>query len=153
MYKHLIKPILFRFNPETAHNLLFSCLAFLRHVPFAHSIIRAIYKKESPSLSKEVFGITFPNPVGLAGGLDKNGEFYNDMANFGFGFVEIGSLTPLPQDGNAKPRCFRVPQDKAIINRFGINNKGVKNAVEHLKKEINEILDEERKSKQNRIIK
>ncbi len=135
MYKHILKPILFRFNPETAHNLLFSGLAFLRHVPFARSIIRAIYKREAPSLKKEVFGITFPNPVGLAGGLDKNGEFYNDMANFGFGFVEIGSLTPQPQDGNPKPRCFRVPQDKAIINRFGINNKGVRNAVEHLKNE------------------
>ena len=135
MYKHLIRPILFRFNPETAHNLTFSALSILRHIPFARSIIRAIYKKESPSLEKEVFGLKFPNPVGLAGGLDKNGEYYNDMANFGFGFVEIGSLTPQPQDGNAKPRCFRVPQDKAIINRFGINNNGVKNAVEHLKKE------------------
>lgn len=135
MYKHILKPILFRFNPETAHNILFSFLSFLRYVPFAGSICRAFYKKESPTLAKEVFGITFPNPVGLAGGLDKNGEFYNDMANFGFGFVEIGSLTPKPQDGNPKPRCFRVPGDKAIINRFGINNKGVKNAVEHLKKE------------------
>ena len=135
MYKHLLKPILFRFNPETAHNLTFSALSILRHIPFARSIMRAIYKRESPSLEKEVFGLKFPNPVGLAGGLDKNGEYYNDMANFGFGFVEIGSLTPQPQDGNAKPRCFRVPQDKAIINRFGINNKGVKNAVEHLKKE------------------
>ena len=140
MYKHFLKPIIFRFNPETAHNLLFSGLAFLRHVPFARSIIRGIYKKESPSLAREVFGINFPNPVGLAGGLDKNGEFYNDMANFGFGFVEIGSLTPLPQDGNAKPRCFRVPGDKAIINRFGINNKGVKNAVEHLKKNRPEVI-------------
>ena len=90
MYKHFIKPILFRFNPETAHNILFKFLAVLRHILFAHSIIRAIYKKDSPSLEKEVFGIRFPNPVGLAGGLDKNGEFYNDMANFGFGFVEIG---------------------------------------------------------------
>jgi dihydroorotate dehydrogenase len=97
--------------------------------------MRALYKRKSPSLEKEVFGIKFPNPVGLAGGLDKNGEFYNDMANFDFGFVEIGSLTPQPQDGNPKPRCFRVPADKAIINRFGINNKGVKNAVEHLKKD------------------
>lgn len=140
MYKHLLKPILFRFNPETAHNLLFSFLAFLRHVPFAGSIIRAIYKKESPKLEREVFGINFPNPVGLAGGLDKNGEFYNDMANFGFGFVEIGSLTPLPQDGNTRPRCFRVPGDKAIINRYGINNKGVKNAVEHLKKHRPEVI-------------
>ena len=140
MYKHLIKPILFRFNPETAHNILFSILSFLRHIPFAHSIIRAIYKKESPKLHREVFGIDFPNPVGLAGGLDKNGEFYNDMANFGFGFVEIGSLTPQPQDGNPKPRCWRVPQDKAIINRFGINNKGVRNAVEHLKKVRPEVI-------------
>lgn len=140
MYKHIIKPILFRFNPETAHNLTFSALAMLRHIPFAHSIIRAIYKKEAPTLEKEVFGIKFPNPVGLAGGMDKNGEFYNDMANFGFGFVEIGSLTPQPQDGNPKPRCFRVPQDKAIINRFGINNKGVRNAVEHLKKNRPEVI-------------
>ena len=140
MYKHLIKPILFRFNPETAHNMTFSMLSFLRHVPFARSIIRAIYHRESPSLEKEVFGINFPNPVGLAGGLDKNGEYYNDLANFGFGFVEIGSLTPRPQDGNPKPRCWRVPADRAIINRFGINNKGVKNAVEHLKKVHPEVI-------------
>lgn len=135
MYKHLLRPILFKFNPETAHNLTFKAFSILRHIPFAQSLIRAIYKKETPTLEREVFGIRFPNPVGLAGGLDKNGEYYNDLANFGFGFVEIGSLTPLPQDGNAKPRCFRVPGDKALINRFGINNKGVKNAVEHLKKE------------------
>ena len=135
MYKHILKPILFRFNPETAHNMIMSSLTLLRHIPFAGSITRSIFKKETPSLAKEVFGINFPNPVGLAGGLDKNGEHYNDLANFGFGFVEIGSLTPKPQDGNPKPRCFRVPQDRAIINRFGINNKGVKNAVEHLKKD------------------
>lgn len=140
MYKHILKPFLFCFNPETAHNMLFSLLSFLRHVPFARSIIRTIYRKDSPALAKEVFGIRFPNPVGLAGGLDKNGEFYNDMADFGFGFVEIGSLTPKPQDGNAKPRCWRVPGDKALINRFGINNKGVRNAVEHLKKERPEVI-------------
>ena len=140
MYKHIIKPFLFCFNPETAHNMTFSALSFLRHVPFARSIIRGIYKKEAPALEKEVFGIKFPNPVGLAGGLDKNGEYYNDMANFGFGFVEIGSLTPKPQDGNAKPRCWRVPGDRALIDRFGINNKGVKNAVEHLKKVRPEVI-------------
>lgn len=140
MYKHILKPILFSFNPETAHNMTFAGLKFLRYVPFAGSIMRGLYKKSTPSLEKEVFGIHFPNPVGLAGGLDKNGEFYNDMANFGFGFVEIGSLTPQPQDGNPKPRCFRVPGDKAIINRFGINNKGVKNAVEHLKKVRPEVI-------------
>lgn len=140
MYKHFLKPILFSFNPETAHNLLFSGLSLLRHIPLSQSILRAFYKKDSPNLEKEVFGIKFPNPVGLAGGLDKNGEYYNDMANFGFGFVEIGSLTPKPQDGNAKPRCWRIPGDKAIINRFGINNKGVKNAVEHLKKVRPEVI-------------
>ena len=140
MYKHLLKPILFCFNPETAHNMLFGTLKALRYVPFSGAIIRGRSKKDTPSLEKEVFGIHFPNPVGLAGGLDKNGEFYNDMANFGFGFVEIGSLTPLPQDGNPKPRCFRVPGDRAIINRFGINNKGVKNAVEHLKKVRPEVI-------------
>ncbi len=140
MYKHILKPILFRFNPETAHNMTFKALSCLRYVPFAKSIVRAIYHRDSPSLEKEVFGITFPNPVGLAGGLDKNGEYYNDLANFGFGFVEIGSLTPKPQDGNPKPRCWRVPADKAIINRFGINNKGVKNAVEHLKKVHPEVI-------------
>ena len=140
MYKHLLRPILFRFNPETAHNMIMSTLTFLRHVPFANSIMRSMYKKSSPSLEREVFGLNFPNPVGLAGGLDKNGEHYNDMANFGFGFVEIGSLTPKPQDGNPKPRCFRVPADKAIINRFGINNKGVRNAVEHLKKERPDVI-------------
>ena len=135
MYKHFLKPILFRFNPETAHNMIMSSLTLLRHIPFGRAILRSTCSKETPSLEKEVFGITFPNPVGLAGGLDKNGEHYNDLANCGFGFVEIGSLTPKPQDGNPKPRCFRVPQDRAIINRFGINNKGVKNAVEHLKKD------------------
>ena len=135
MYKHFLKPILFRFNPETAHNMIMSSLTLLRHIPFGRAILRSTCSKETPSLEKEVFGITFPNPVGLAGGLDKNGEHYNDLANCGFGFVEIGSLTPKPQDGNPKPRCFRIPQDRAIINRFGINNKGVKNAVEHLKKD------------------
>ena len=140
MYKHILKPILFQFSPETAHNITFKAISFLRYVPFARSIIRSIYRRDSQALEKEVFGIKFPNPVGLAGGLDKNGEFYNEMANFGFGFVEIGSLTPKPQDGNPKPRCFRVPKDKAIINRYGINNKGVKNAVEHLKKVRPEVI-------------
>ena len=140
MYKHILKPVLFRFNPETAHNMTMKALAFARHIPFSRSIIRAIYHRDSPSLEREVFGIHFPNPVGLAGGLDKNGELYNDLANFGFGFVEIGSLTPKPQDGNPKPRCWRVPEDRALINRFGINNKGVKNAVEHLKKVRPEVI-------------
>lgn len=134
MYKCFIRPFLFLFTPETAHKLTFFFLTIIRYIPFARSILNSIYKVDAPNLNKEVFGLNFKNPVGLAGGLDKNGEFYNDMSNFGFGFVEIGSLTPLPQDGNPKPRLFRVKKDKAIINRMGINNKGVKYAVEQLKK-------------------
>ena len=134
MYKQIIRPLLFSLNPETAHNLTFAGLKMLRFIPFARSIVRLIYGHEYPALEKEVFGIKFRNPVGLAGGLDKNGEYFDDLANFGFGFVEIGSLTPEPQPGNPKPRLFRVVRDKAIINRMGINNKGVKHAVEQLKK-------------------
>ena len=90
MYKHVIRPILFRFNPETAHNMTMSALTMMDRIPFASAIVRMLYKKKTPTLAREVFGINFPNPVGLAGGLDKNGEHYNDLANFGFGFVEIG---------------------------------------------------------------
>ena len=140
MYKHFIRPILFRFNAETAHNITMGALGILKHIPLARQITRLAFCKDTPELSKEVFGQTFRNPVGLAGGLDKNGEHYNDLANFGFGFVEIGSLTPEPQDGNPKPRLFRLVKDRAIINRMGINNKGVKNAIEHLKKEKPDII-------------
>ncbi len=133
MYKYLIRPLLFCFNPETAHKITFKLLALLRYIPFARSFVRLIYKTKAPSLAKEVFGINFPNPVGLAGGLDKNGEYYNDLANFGFGFIEIGSLTPKSQEGNPKPRLFRSVKDRAIINRMGINNLGVKNAVENIR--------------------
>lgn len=135
MYRHLLRPLLFRFNAETAHNIIMSLLSLLKHIPMARSVVRLIYCRDTPELEKEVFGLKFKNPVGLAGGLDKNGEYYNDLANFGFSFVEIGSLTPEPQGGNPKPRLFRVVDDRAIINRMGINNKGVKNAVEHLKRE------------------
>ena len=113
MYKHIIRPLLFSLNPETAHNLTFTALRCLRYVPFAKPLARMAFRKDDPALEREVFGLKFRNPVGLAGGLDKNGEFYNDLANFGFGFVEIGSLTPEPQPGNPKPRLFRVVKDRA----------------------------------------
>lgn len=133
MYK-LIKPFLFSFSPETAHKMIFTLLSILRYIPFSGCFLRLLYQYKSKSLNKEVFGINFPNPVGLAAGLDKNGEYYNDLANMGFGFIEIGSITPEAQPGNAKPRCFRLVQDKAIINRMGINNNGVKYTLEQLKK-------------------
>ncbi|GAB1475032.1 quinone-dependent dihydroorotate dehydrogenase [Bacteroidota bacterium] len=132
MYK-LFKPILFSFSPETVHNIIVGLLKFLGYVPLFSPILRLIFRYNSPKLEKEVMGIKFPNPVGLAAGFDKNGEIYNQLYDFGFGFIEIGSLTPSEQVGNPKPRCFRLVEDYAIINRMGINNKGVKHAVSNLK--------------------
>lgn len=140
MYKHLIRPILFKFNPETIHQITVKGLSVLGHIPFGRNIVRMIFKREHPDLSREVFGIKFPNPVGLAGGLDKNGECYNELSDFGFGFVEIGSLTVRPQPGNPKPRLFRVVKDRAIINRMGINNLGVNNAINNLNREHPEVI-------------
>ena len=132
MYKLLLKPILFLFSPETAHKMIIGLLKFLHYIPFSGAIFRLFYSYKNKKLERELFGIKFPNPVGLAAGLDKNGEVYNEMANMGFGFIEIGSLTPQPQPGNPKPRCFRLVRDRAIINRMGINNKGSEYALKRL---------------------
>jgi len=134
MYKRIIRPILFKFNPEFAHGLTLSALKLIGKTSLTRAIVRLFFKRNTPELEKEVFGIKFPNPVGLAGGLDKNAEVYNSLSDFGFGFVEIGSLTPQPQPGNPKPRLFRLPKDGAIINRMGINNNGVHAAINNLKK-------------------
>lgn len=140
MYKKIIRPILFKFSPERIHVFTLWLLGVMAKVPYFRRIVRMIFRKDYPDLHRNVFGIDFPNPVGLAGGMDKNGERYNEMSDFGFGFVEIGSLTPRPQDGNPKPRVFRVPQDQAIVNRMGINNKGVINAISHLKSSHPEVI-------------
>lgn len=134
MYKRIIRPILFRFSPEFAHNLTLSSLKVAGKSRILRALIRLFFKRRTPELEKEVFGINFPNPIGLAGGMDKNAEVYNSLSDFGFGFVEVGSLTPEPQPGNPKPRLFRLPKDGAIINRMGINNKGVHAAINNLKK-------------------
>ena len=133
MFRIFIKPLLFSFSPETAHNIVARLLLFLSYIPFSRHIIRLFYSYSSPSLEREVIGIRFPTPVGMAAGFDKNGELYNQLPDFGFGFIDIGSVTPVEQPGNSKPRVFRVPQDNAIINRMGINNKGVKSVVSKLK--------------------
>jgi len=133
MFK-LIKPILFAFYPETIHRIILNLLLFLRYIPFSGTILRLFYTYKRDNLEREVFGLRFENPVGLAAGFDKNGQIYNDLANFGFGFIEIGSLTPNEQMGNPKPRCFRLLEDNAIINRMGINNRGIKYAVKSIKK-------------------
>lgn len=135
MYKQLIRPLLFRLSPETAHNFTLGALRAMRRIPLAGSIAKLLYSRKDTGLKRNLFGIDFQNPVGLAAGLDKNGEHYNELSRFGFSFIEIGSLTPEPQEGNPKPRLFRLPLDKAIINRMGINNKGVWNAIDHIRKD------------------
>ncbi|CAM3554752.1 quinone-dependent dihydroorotate dehydrogenase [Zobellia roscoffensis] len=134
MYKTFLQPLLFSLDAEKAHHVTFSLVRFLCKIGFS-GIFRAIYKIEDPRLEKEVFGIKFKNPVGLAAGFDKDAKLYNELSNFGFGFVEIGTLTPKPQPGNPKTRLFRLKPDQAIVNRMGFNNMGVQDAVERLKKE------------------
>ncbi len=134
MYKSLIRPILFRFDPERVHGLVMRVIDRVETIRPLRSAVSKIYRFDDPRLEREVFGIKFPNPVGLAAGFDKDAEAVDALAMFGFGFVEIGTLTPLPQQGNPKKRLFRLRDDRALINRMGFNNKGVAYAVEHLKK-------------------
>ncbi len=134
MYKLLIRPILFQFDPENVHHFTFKMIRLISKIPFVPSIIRGIYHKNNSKLEREVFGLTFKNPVGLAAGFDKDARLYNELSDFGFGFVEIGTLTPKPQAGNPKKRLFRLKKDSAIINRMGFNNGGVEDAVKRLKK-------------------
>ncbi|MEL4307273.1 quinone-dependent dihydroorotate dehydrogenase [Joostella sp. CR20] len=134
MYKLLIRPIFFLFDPEKVHHFTFSVLKFINKIPGVSALIRAIFVVEDKRLELEVFGLKFKNPVGLAAGFDKDAKLYKELSNFGFGSIEIGTLTPKPQPGNPKKRLFRVIDDKGIINRMGFNNGGVEEAVERLKK-------------------
>lgn len=133
MYKLLIRPLLFWFDPEEVHYFTFSAIRFISKIHGFSSIFRAIYVIEDKRLETEVFGLKFKNPVGLAAGFDKDAVLYKELSNFGFGFIEIGTLTPKAQDGNPKKRLFRLKQDAAIINRMGFNNKGIEAAIEKLK--------------------
>lgn len=133
MYKLLIKPILFCFDPETAHTIAFKALGVLKQIPWLARVVKSVYAIESPYLKRTLWGIEFPNPVGLAAGFDKNAWCVEGFDAMGFGFIEIGTLTPKPQPGNDKPRLFRLPEDEAIINRMGFNNAGVEDAVKRLK--------------------
>ncbi|MBA4154680.1 quinone-dependent dihydroorotate dehydrogenase [Flavobacterium sp.] len=134
MYKLLIRPILFCFDPEQVHYFTFSLIRFLNKIPGFGPLMKAMYEVKNPKLEREVFGLTFKNPVGLAAGFDKDAKLFKELDNFGFGFIEIGTLTPKPQEGNPKKRLFRLKEDAAIINRMGFNNGGVLEAVERLKK-------------------
>ena len=134
MYKALIRPIFFLFDPERIHHFTFALIRFVSKIPGTSSLIKKLYVVNDVRLERKVFGLTFKNPIGLAAGFDKDAKLYNELNNFGFGFIEIGTLTPKAQGGNPKKRLFRLIEDHAIINRMGFNNGGVLEAVERLKK-------------------
>ena len=133
MYKSFIKPLFFRMSPEKAHYFAMGCLSLLARIPFGAFFIRLIYQYKHPLLERKVLGLKFSNPVGLAAGFDKDARWYRQLDHLGFGFIEIGTLTPKPQAGNSKPRLFRITEDNGLINRMGFNNLGVDAAVEQLK--------------------
>lgn len=128
MYHH-IRDLLFRLDAETAHELSLDMLGAAERL---HML--GLFTKPVPSNPVSLWGLTFGNPVGLAAGLDKNGDYFNALGALGFGFVEIGTITPRPQPGNPQPRLFRIPEAQGIINRMGFNNKGVDHLVEQVKK-------------------
>ncbi|MGY3055197.1 dihydroorotate dehydrogenase [Pedobacter sp. UYEF25] len=133
MYR-LIKPLFFKFDPENVHYFVVKRLKWFNDVfPLGKTIIRGSFDVNIKGLEREVFGIKFRNPVGLAAGFDKNGEYVEPLSNLGFGFIEVGTVTPMPQPGNDKPRMFRLPNDEALINRMGFNNKGVDVMAERLR--------------------
>ncbi|MDG2052859.1 MAG: quinone-dependent dihydroorotate dehydrogenase [Flavobacteriaceae bacterium] len=139
MYKLLIRPILFLFDPEKVHYFSFFMIRVFNNIGFG-GLFRSLFQIKNEKLERELFGIKFPNPVGLAAGFDKNADLYKELSNFGFGFIEIGTVTPKGQIGNEKKRLFRLKKDQGIINRMGFNNDGVKAAAEKLKSNTNIII-------------
>ncbi len=133
MYTTLLRPLLFAFDPEKVHHFTFSLIKITSKIPGFQALCRRLYKVDAPQLERQLFGLTFKNPVGLAAGFDKNAVLYNELANFGFGFIEIGTVTPKGQAGNPKTRLFRLKDDKGIINRMGFNNEGLDAAIAQLK--------------------
>ena len=137
MYKIFLKPVLFLLSPETAHHFVFSTLKFFLKIPGVAAVCRSCYVVKNEKLKKNLFGLTFDNPIGLAAGFDKDAKLFDELSFFGFGFIEVGTVTPKAQEGNPKPRMFRLPKDEALINRMGFNNEGVDAMVERLKKRKN----------------
>ena len=132
MYE-LIKPLLFKFDPESIHHVVTGGLRRVNRIWGVKSLLKSLYQFEDKRLERVVMGLKFKNPVGLAAGFDKNATLIEDFAELGFGFIEIGTVTPLPQPGNEKPRMFRLPQDEGLINRMGFNNQGVDVVAARLK--------------------
>lgn len=132
LYKALIRPFLFLLPAERAHRFTLGLLRFTLAFPWNRLLFNLVYGFKHPKLQREVFGITFPNPVGLAAGFDKDAKHIHDLRRMGFGFIEIGTITPRPQDGNPQPRLFRLPKDKGLINRMGFNNEGLEATISRL---------------------
>lgn len=132
LYKWTVRPVLFKIDPEVAHDFTIGCLAWISHALFVKSLLRQFCKLQDPRLQVNSFGLTFPNPVGLAAGFDKNCEALSALSALGFGFVEIGTVTSHAQPGNPKPRLFRLPRDLALINSFGFNNDGAETVAGRL---------------------
>lgn len=139
MYKLLLRPFLFLFDPEAVHHFTFKLIRVTHNLGLG-GLFKNTYQVNDKLLERQLFGLTFPNPVGLAAGFDKNAMLYKELSNLGFGFIEIGTVTPKAQDGNEKPRLFRLQEDSAIINRMGFNNGGVEEAVERLKQNKNVLI-------------
>lgn len=140
MYKLLLRPLFFSFDPEKIHHFTFSLIKFSSKIPGFTALFRSMYVVNDKRLERKLFGLTFKNPVGLAAGFDKNAELYNELANFGFGFIEIGTVTPKAQEGNPKKRLFRLKDDQGIINRMGFNNAGLEAAISQLKKNKGKVI-------------
>ena len=136
MYKSIIRPLLFKFDPEAVHHFSFKSIGLMRKLG-ASKLVKSLFQVNDSRLEREVFGLKFKNPVGLAAGFDKDAKLYKELSDFGFGFIEIGTLTPKAQPGNPPKRLFRLKEDKAIINRMGFNNEGVEAAALRLKKNKN----------------
>lgn len=140
MYKSLIRPLLFLLSAEKAHRFTFSVTKFLFNLPGVKSLNSNLFQLKSSKLERELFGLKFPNPVGLAAGFDKDATLIDEFASLGFGFIEIGTITPKAQPGNPTPRLFRLKQDEGIINRLGFNNQGVEAAIQRLKKRKSKLI-------------
>ncbi len=132
MYRYLIRPILFLLSPETIHHLLITSLRLAFKMPGLLPLVKGFYHVKDKSLERNFLGLHFTNPVGLAAGFDKNASIYKEFHAFGFSFIEIGTVTPLGQPGNEKPRSFRIKKDKGLINRMGFNNHGAEAAAARL---------------------
>ena len=140
MYKYIIRPFFFLFNPEKIHNFTMKVLRFYQIIRIFNPLFRLLYQKKDQKFEREVFGIKFPNPIGLAAGLDKDGEAIDMLGMLGFGFVEVGTVTPKPQPGNPKPRLFRLKRNQGLINRMGFNNSGVEELVKKLKQKYSTVI-------------